>query len=191
MGSSLAQERREEVAWRRAPAFELSVIAEQGAIDYAKAVVRIGLLLNGGAVLALPAIASLYQGDIADIVSRLFWSGIAFVVGLILSWSAAIIAYFAMCVRQARHYVMIKIHETDVDALLPLHQASKSAGETRGDEARGEIGKQDRRYRLVRGIALCAASFIAFIIGAGISGRAFLSTSGTTASTPSAESSSS
>src|SRR4051794_14498609 len=60
------------------------------AIDLGQSIVKTGTLLNGGALVAIPAVISLFGVDAKSIIRNLFVAGGLFVAGLLCSWLSAI-----------------------------------------------------------------------------------------------------
>jgi hypothetical protein len=78
----LLQLGNKDIEFHRGPPVELYNILEQSAIDLAKTVVQTSLILNGGGILAPPAIAPLLGQISANTLESLVWSGISFTCGI-------------------------------------------------------------------------------------------------------------
>src|SRR3954463_9624861 len=96
----LLQLGNKDIEFHRGPPLAQYNILEQSAIDLAKTVIQTSLILNGGGVLALPAIASLLGPSADAIRGSLVSAGILFTCGIGASFFASVIMYFAICERQ-------------------------------------------------------------------------------------------
>ena len=72
-------------------------VANQGAVDLGRAVLQTAIMLNGGALVLIPAYLALVREpmDTAH-QDRIVWCVIAFIAGLVLAWLSAACAYFTM-----------------------------------------------------------------------------------------------
>lgn len=78
------------------PLFERQRLAIEGAIGFAQGTIRAGFLLNGGALVAVPAAVALFAIDVREVTSGLIWTGALYVFGLLLAWLASMAGYFAL-----------------------------------------------------------------------------------------------
>jgi hypothetical protein len=175
-----AQERRamrnEELALYRTPAVERGNIAEQGATELAKTVLQIGLILNGGGIIALPAVAGLLGDSSKPLLSDFVHSGIIFIIGLLISCLANILAYFAICCRGQYYeeeekewtwHIMGTFSENE--NMREEHMAESKSH----FKQKVHANKSYIRLRLTV-VTLCTVSVIAFAAGSILSGWALV-----------------
>jgi hypothetical protein len=169
--------RNEEIALWRAPSVELYNISEQSATELAKAVIQTGLILNGGAIVALPAICTIFKDGIEGIGGSILTGGLLFTLGMMIAWITAIVAYFAICVRQNYHGYQSYQNTMHIQAKFA---DTKEEYDEKIEERRRFItlaNSESTKYGRYQkwGIILCFASFALFAVGAMISSWALLS----------------
>jgi hypothetical protein len=59
---------------------------DKGAIELGQSILKTGTLLNGGALVAIPATVTLFGVDAKSIITQLLVAGGLFALGLLLSW---------------------------------------------------------------------------------------------------------
>lgn len=166
----------EELALVREPGEQLNRIAEQNAADFAKSIVQVGLVLNGGAILAIPAIGGLLADGLRDVLRPIVLAGCFFGAGMSFSWIAGIVAYFAICLRQLVHQ-----HDAYEDMLYVKAYHAESVAEynlcmSHAALQAAELEKENNRYGRLRwwGVGFSLGSFICFIAGAALAGITLL-----------------
>ncbi len=169
----------EEIDVLREPWLEMGKLTHGSCVNFAQNAIKSGMFLNGGAIVALPAIANIFISDFSkianpnDIKCNLLITVIAYLIGLLTSWLAGVIAYFAACTEN-RLYIteMWKVH---------IEQYKNYSAVTSEDHEKFMlpalkcIEKDTKNYTLLRnfGIVLCILSLLAFIIGSVLSGWTF------------------
>ncbi|MET0105680.1 MAG: hypothetical protein ABW072_11125 [Sedimenticola sp.] len=152
----------------------------EGAVEFAQQGIRSGLMLNGGALVAVPAIIALFAVDVSQVASGIILSGVLFVIGLLLSWAANLFGFFAMS-NSADAYSR---QQGEVAKTLTLQYLIHSPGQEISQEdvdkhnklIADEKSKSDgywvsyRRNRML-GIISLLSSFIFFVIGAYMGGK--------------------
>jgi len=69
----IRKEHREERESELAADLEMSRTAEQSAAAMAQMVIKSGFILNGGGIIAIPAVATLFSLDAEKMLSQLVW----------------------------------------------------------------------------------------------------------------------
>lgn len=166
------------------PHLELTKLTHGSCISFAQNIIRTGMLLNGGAIVALPAIAKIYISDFAtlnnsdDIKCKLLIAVIAYLIGLLTSWFAGLIAYFAVCTENRLYFTeMYKVHAEQYKSYSAITDADH---ENFMIPALKRIQTDTKKYSWLRcfGIFLCFLSLVGFIIGSALSGLAFARVAG-------------
>src|SRR6202034_1283407 len=75
---------------------EMSRTAEQSAAAMAQMVIKSGFILNGGGIIAIPAVATLFSLDAEKMLSQLMLTAGLFIGGLSIAWLASIFGFFAL-----------------------------------------------------------------------------------------------
>ena len=157
-----AEQFRRDLERHVEPHVENARVDDTAAIAIVQTVLKTGTLLNGGAIIALPAVVSLFALQPRDVI----WSGVPFAGGLVASWLAAFCAFFALGRRSdawhsyaaaARIRVTQNHYPTD-DPAATLDEAARHY----------RIGKLRFRWFVAIawvGIMFCAISLAAFVYG--------------------------
>lgn len=138
-------------------------------------VIKIGLVLNGGGLVAIPAAAGLFGISAAPVRDRLIIVGLLFIVGLLTAWYSSLCAFFALSDNSDAGAARAAARRIDV----MLRHGELAADQGWADESRDlkrESGRSFQRYLRWRrsSIAACLVSFIAFILGAMTGGIALV-----------------
>ena len=166
------------------PHLELTKLTYGSCVGFAQNIIRTGMLLNGGAIVALPAIAKIFITDFStlsnsdDIKCKLLIAVIAYLIGLLTSWFAGLIAYFAVCTENRLHFTeMYKVHAEQYKMYSAITDADH---ENFMIPALKCIQTDTKKYSWLRysGMFLCFLSLIAFMIGSALSGMAFARVAG-------------
>jgi hypothetical protein len=169
--------RNAEMALRRGAAEQLYVIGEQSAVEYAKSVIQAGLFLNGGAIVALPAITSLIKADLSPVFLNILCAGFMFAAGLIASWIASIIAYFAVC--HISNYHFNEAAEITERILRDYAQDETTRNFRESQRLIFETASARSIKKYIRwrwsGVSFCTLSLLLFILGSGAFGWALMS----------------
>ena len=169
----------EQIAIIREPTLELMKLTHESCFNFAHGIIKSGMILNGGAIVALPAIASMFNSDISktsnviSIKAFLVIAVVAYLVGLFTAWSAGIIAYFAAC-RHNRHAVNT-IGKIQNDHFLLYNFVTQKNYDEAMNPVLSTLTKDQKNYSILRlvGIVLCLISLFSFITGSAFSGWAF------------------
>ena len=165
----------EEISIWREPALELMKLTHDNCVSFAQMTIKSGMILNGGAIVALPAISSMFVtiGGIKQIAAPLADATILYVIGLATAWLAAVMGYFAACINNRScnsaftktHWEQYRLHELIAEDIYKekLHPLDLL------------LARDSSSYQLLRylGILFCFISFSAFGSGSFVSGCAF------------------
>ena len=148
------------------------------AIDLGQSIVKTGTLLNGGALVAIPAVISLFGVDAKSIIWNLFVAGGLFVAGLLCSWLSAICGFFALTLRTKRYYAEAKMKRATIYRDHYLHDPSEEERIQQGriDRLNNESLRK-RRVTIVLTvitILVCFLSLATFVAGSGVAGWTIL-----------------
>ncbi len=145
---------------------------QEAANAYAQVAIKASLTLNGGALIAIPAIIGLFGIPANAAAGQLLWTGALFIGGLVSAWSTAFFAFFALDRaavaatwrrEHVAHHVMRIFANTQEDVTARAEQAT--AAETKA-KAFERLAVRFRRLAL--GASLI--SLAAFAGGACIGG---------------------
>jgi len=92
----IRKEYREERESEMAADLEAAKIGESSAVAFAQTAIKSGFILNGGGMIAIPAIVALFNLDAEKLLHQLFLTGGLFVGGLCSASIASICAFFAL-----------------------------------------------------------------------------------------------
>lgn len=162
----IRKEYREDRAARIAPLHEEAKVSQAAAIAIARDFLKNGVVLNGGGVLAIPAIVTLFDLDADKMFRALSLVAVGYGLGLVTAWSAVLCAFFtqAHLADQAMHNATIMGYESDAHFYERTWTAEREA----------ETGKLKRKIRQLRlrfvilryvAIALATISLMAFVFG--------------------------
>ena len=137
------------------------------AFEFARMALRNMFLLNGGALIALPAFAEMLGGVKPETADAFTWSIGSFVIGLVLIAAATLFAYIAMDAdaEGIRQEILWRTIEINAD-YRPLDDPQKSKDERDNAQKLSEkCGARARRFQAFV-IVLGLGSLGAFINGA-------------------------
>ena len=151
--------------------------SQKAAIAFAQNVIKSGQLLNGGGLLAIPALATLFSLDAHAGQSLLVLTAIAFGLGLLFAWLCNFCGYFSNGYRSQALTVWARAQEDKI-RIYP-NEADRSA--ERAAEYKKEIGEGENLFKRSHffaaiGIAFAFASLVCFLSGAYLGHRALTET---------------
>lgn len=91
-----AEEYRRDLERHADPNFIYSQAAETACVNMGLSLVRTGILLNGGALVSLPAVFTLFSLDAHAISRSVTLTACLFAMELVCSWLAAFAGFFAL-----------------------------------------------------------------------------------------------
>lgn len=142
------------------------------AAEFAKEGIKNCFILNGGAMVAIPAAVALFGIDARAMFVEMMAVAGFLVVGLLAAWGASLSAFFAMsdvADAHAQHRTDWEWSEVALDAALSSKNARYDEAMIAIAEAKSESTRlQNRalRFRLA-GIIACLTSVLCFVVGAG------------------------
>jgi hypothetical protein len=98
------EEYRREIERHVQPLLEAARETDKGAVELGQSILRTSTLLNGGALVAIPAVVALFGVDATAIVGPLLIAGGLFAGGLMFSWVSGFAGFFALSNRADRDY---------------------------------------------------------------------------------------
>jgi hypothetical protein len=156
--------------------FDSRILVEAGnAIEFAQTVIKSGFILNGGALVAVPAFVTMFSIDARGDMTTLLQSGGLFVVGLLAMWLAAGCGYFAtlanaLVLQEQRRIATRRLHD--------FYNAKASRpSDVLEEEHRASNYNQKFLWSRAIGIVLSIVSFVAFVIGVYFGTRVLLNAS--------------
>jgi hypothetical protein len=170
----IRKEYREERESEMAADLEAAKIGESSAVALAQMVIKSGLMLNGGGMIAIPAIVALFNLDAEKLFHQLFLTGGLFVGGLCSASIAGICAFFALAHKADTFYSSAVRTAHALQAKYFPAQAQEMAQQAEvvhRRAARLRVWWLTERYLA---ILLCLASVALFIGGAWVGGNAIL-----------------
>lgn len=144
--------------------------AEKGAVDYSLLGLKSAFILNGGALVALPAVTPFFGINAAANKNLLVWTAATFMVGILLSAAATALSYFVMCYQGSMHRWSREKNAQIVIGQYFGHIEDGGARDKKRDEAARKEADYAKTANTIRDIAIgCAfATIVAFLIGSGI-----------------------
>jgi hypothetical protein len=170
----IRKEYREERESEMAADLEAAKIGESSAVAQAQMVIKSGFILNGGGMIAIPAIVALFNLDAEKLLHQLVLTGGLFVGGLCSASIASICAFFALAHKADTFYSSAVRTARLLQAKYFPPQAQKmvqQAEAARRRTARLRVLWLTERYVA---ILLCLTSVALFIGGAWVGGNAIL-----------------
>ena len=148
---------------------------ERNAIEFATSILKVLTYLNGGGLLAIPAVVALFRTDPREVKAQLICAAAAFVAGLVLVVMAQACAFFVMA-RRSEAEIELQYEQMELLAAIhypnsPEEQASRT---TRAAQNRGSYVAKQRQSNIWRLISLVCvwASLLLFIVGSFLGGAA-------------------
>jgi hypothetical protein len=143
--------------------------SERAAFELALSLLRTLIIMNGWAVVAIPATVTLFGLDASSIEWQLFETAGLFVAGLVAAWLASVIGFFALAARANSKDE--RAHAEHVRATIkhyPRNPRAQSEWPTEANDAEEVSQRQQGRFARFRTAAvwICGLSGLLFISGA-------------------------
>jgi hypothetical protein len=155
---------------------DLASDADKAAIELGQSILKTGTLLNGGALVAIPAVVALFGIDAKAVARNLLIAAGLFVLGLLFSWLSGIGGFFALSRRADRDYQ--NAEATKVTLYKDYYpDETKKAQQTGQIEDLSRLIKRHHRAFVVYRIFTILFSFMslaAFVAGAVLGGLTIL-----------------
>ncbi|MCH9053838.1 MAG: hypothetical protein IIA72_22755 [Proteobacteria bacterium] len=144
--------------------------------EFARMALRNMFLLNGGALIALPAFAEMLDGIKPETADAFMWSIGSFVIGLVLIAAATLFAYIAMDAdaEGSRHEILWRSIDINADYKPPDDPQKSKDERENAIKSEKKYGTRARKFRAAV-IILGLGSLGVFINGA-IQGASVLTT---------------
>jgi len=151
---------------------------DKGAIELGQSILKTGTLLNGGALVAIPATVTLFGVDAKSIITQLLVAGGLFALGLLLSWLAGFGGFFALANRADRDFAMGEVTRQKLHhGYYPSNDENVKAQQKADVEKQStQVESCDRAFVRWRAAAIILSflSLVAFVVGNVIGGWAVL-----------------
>lgn len=98
-GNEARESYRRDLELEFDPNMQVALASDRGAIDLAQGAIKTATLLNGGGLLAIPAIITLFGLDARSVAWRLVTTATLFIGGLVAAWVANFCGFFALAAR--------------------------------------------------------------------------------------------
>lgn len=136
----------------------------RSASEFAQSAIKTSFLLNGGGIVAIPAIIALFKIETANLSTRLAITFGFFVLGLIASWWTSFFAYFSSVNAALSSSLMATKVARNLDARFFPESSREMTAQA---QAAADLSKRSRiKSETFRWIAVgfCATSLVTFII---------------------------
>ena len=176
------EEYRRENAQHVEPQRAAARSTDKSAINLGQSVIKTATLLNGGAIIAIPAIVTLFGIDANKGSVGLIIAGGCFAAGLVFSWLSAVFGFFALSNRTDREWSSADLTawQTNLAYYPPdgTEEGKKKLGKINGDIKKAEQKIQDlhkvfSRCR-VTAILFSFLSLGCFLVGNVVGGKTVL-----------------
>jgi hypothetical protein len=172
------EEFRREVERHVEPNIKAAHETDKSAIELGQSLLRTSTLLNGGALVAIPAVVTLFGIDVKAITLNLLIAGGIFALGLVFSWLSGYSGFFALSNRADRDYATAEA--TRQNLLLfyyPPNDVTQKAETTAEFQSQtGQATRHNRRFVRFRVAAIIFSllSLAAFVGGNFVGGWSVL-----------------
>jgi hypothetical protein len=116
------EEFRREIERHVEPYIEAAHKSDQSAIELGQSTLKTSTLLNGGALVAIPAVVTLFGIETKSIITNLLIAGGLFALGLIFCWLSGCGGFFAMAHRADRDYSSAEVIRQSI--YMAYHQTT-------------------------------------------------------------------
>jgi hypothetical protein len=167
---------RRDIELHVEPLIHQATDADKAAIELGQSILKTGTLLNGGALVAIPAVIALFGIDAKAVTPNLLIAAGLFVIGLLLSWLSGIGGFFTLSRRSDRDYQ----HAEATKATLYRDcypDKTKRAKQTDQIEQQSRLVKRHHRAFVIYRIFTILFSFLslaAFVAGTVFGGLTIL-----------------
>jgi hypothetical protein len=168
------EEYRREIERNVEPLVQAAHDSDKMSVEIAQSVLRTATLLNGGALVAMPAIITLFGVDAKYTMRSLLIAGGLFVSGLGFSWLSSICGFFALAKRGDRNYAQADSTRLDLYRFYyPTDdEKRKTEQESELESLRAQNKQCHRAFIIYRAMAVLfsSLSFVGFVGGSGVGG---------------------
>jgi hypothetical protein len=176
--SEQREEFRREVERHVEPSIKAAHETDKSAIELGQSLLKTSTLLNGGALVAIPAVVTLFGINVQAITLNLLIAGGIFALGLVFSWLSGSAGFFALSNRADRDYRtaeatrqnLLRFYYPPNDATLEAEATAEFQSQT---EQATRHNKRFVRFR-VAAIIFSVLSLAAFVGGNFVGGWSVL-----------------
>lgn len=163
-----------------------SLESGKAAIAFAQSIIKTSQLLNGGGLLAIPALATLFSLNVHAGQRLLLWTGLAFGLGLFFAWLCNFCGYFSQDFRSQaeRKWAEAAEHQIRHNHRKKPEEPEKSPQSEEDLEAGRKLFTRSNRF-VNLGVLFAFLSLISFLSGCYLGHRAITEIPQRVPSTPS------
>jgi hypothetical protein len=150
-----------------------SLESGKAAIAFAQSIIKTSQLLNGGGLLAIPALATLFSLNVQAGQRLLLWTGLAFGLGLLFAWLCNFCGYFSQDFRSQaeRKWAEAAEHQIRHNHRKKPDEPEKSLQSERDLDKGRKLFKRSDKF-VTWGVVFAFLSLISFIGGSYLGHRA-------------------
>lgn len=144
--------------------------ADRGAVDYSLLGIKSAFILNGGALVVLPALTPVFGINTTCNKGLLIWAAAIFMVGILFAAATTALSYFTMCYQGAMHFWSREKMAFIVIGLYYGHLEDGGERERKRDAAAVKEAENQAMALRLRKMALYSAggTTVSFLCGAGM-----------------------
>jgi hypothetical protein len=164
-----SEEKRREGDFRVGSINEDIAEANRSAIQFALAALKLGVVLNGGALIVFPAYVGIFKIELSEPTFVSLVTILMFVIGLIVSWVAMLTGFFALSNESDHHMnrrnqsaclVHAQIMSLENEMELKLAEKYFSEAEIHGEQADNYWDKRNNKRTAAIILAIAALGFL-------------------------------
>jgi hypothetical protein len=160
---------RRDIELHVAPIIAAAMETDKAAITLGQSVLRTSTILNGGALVAIPAVVTLFGIDAKAVIESLMWAGGLFIVGLLASWLSTILGFFALSHRADRDYDRGEV--TKFGLYKDYYPDQFKEHDAEHDKHQTRVLRRNRAFERLRFSAIvCSFASLAVFVGGSVVG---------------------
>jgi len=162
----IRKEFREDRDARVAPSLKAAEASQAAAITIARDCLKSGVILNGGGILAAPAIITLFNLDADKMLNNLLVLALGYGLGLVAAWSASLCAFFTQAHLADQAIFEAQMITYEHEAIF-YPQTRTPARQIHAESLKRKVKRLRIRFVILRyaGITSAIASLIGFGFG--------------------------
>jgi hypothetical protein len=167
--SEYREEFRREIARHVEPIQEAARDSDKSAVELTQSGIRTATLLNGGALVAIPAVVTLFGIDAKAIMGAMFIAGGFYVFGLIAAVLSSFLGALALSHRADREYSRADGTRANIEKFFYPKDGIEN-------DAATWLEHHNTRFKIYRRLAIfsCALSLVGFVAGSSLGGWTIL-----------------
>ena len=154
-----------------------SLFYEERALDLASSAMKALTYLNGGGLVAIPAVVALFRADPRDVKVRLAYAAAAFIAGLVFVVLAQAFSFFVMA-RRSEVEALLQLEQMELLAMIHYPGTTKEWQDrkTNAENSRAKSIVKTNRSNIWRALGIVSVwlSLFLFIAGCLIGGMAIV-----------------